>query len=67
MRPRARPRPRGSSVFENWSHWTWVSVAWLEVVLAYGGYLAYLGWRRRRLLQDERARELLEREGKGTS
>ncbi len=53
-------------MFENWSHWTWVSVAWLEVVLAYAGYLAYLDWRRRRLLQDERARELLEREGKGS-
>ena len=54
-------------MFENWSHWTWVWVAWLEVVLAYGGYLAYLDWRRRRLLQDERARKGLEREGKGTS
>ena len=52
-------------MFDTWSHWTWVSIAWLEVVLAYGGYLAYLGWRRRRLLQDERARSLLEREGKG--
>ncbi len=54
-------------MFENWSHWTWVAVAWLELVLAYGGYLAYLGWRRRRLVQDERAREVLGREGKGAS
>ena len=54
-------------MFENWSHWTWVAVAWLELVLAYGGYLLYLGWRRRRLLQDERVREVLGREGKGTS
>lgn len=54
-------------MFESWSHWTWVTVAWLQLVLAYGGYLAYLGWRRRRLLGDERTRALLEREGKGTS
>ena len=53
-------------MFDDWSHWTWVAVAWLEVVLAYGGYLTYLGWRRRRLLRDERARDVLEREGKGT-
>lgn len=54
-------------MFDGWSQWTWVTVAWLELVLAYGGYLTYLGWRRRRLLQDERARAHLEREGKGTS
>jgi hypothetical protein len=52
-------------VFENWSHWTWVSVAWVELLLAYGGYLAYLGWRRRRLVADERAHDVLDREGKG--
>jgi hypothetical protein len=52
-------------VFENWSHWTWVGVAWVELLLAYGGYLAYLGWRRRRLVADERAHDVLDREGKG--
>lgn len=31
----------------NLSHWTWVAIAWLEVLVAYGGYLAYLGWRER--------------------
>lgn len=54
-------------MFENWSHWTWVTVAWLEVVLAYAGYLTYLGWRRRRLIKDERARELLGRGEKGST
>ncbi len=49
-------------MFDGWSHWTWVSIAWLEVVLAYGGYLAYLGWRRRQLLRDGDALRLLERQ-----
>jgi len=39
-------------VFEGWSHWVWVTIAWSQVVLAYAGYLAYLGWRKRRLLAD---------------
>jgi hypothetical protein len=47
-------------VFEGWSHWTWVSIAWAQVVLAYGGYLAYLGWRKRRLLTDEDARRIID-------
>jgi hypothetical protein len=46
-------------VFEGWSHWTWVSIAWAQVVLAYGGYLAYLGWRKRRLLADADARRII--------
>lgn len=54
-------------MFENWSHWTWVTVAWLEVVVAYVGYLLYLRWRRRRLLRDERAHELLERDRHGAA
>ena len=43
-------------MFESWSDWTWVAVAWLELVLAYGGYAAYLAWRSRRVrsLEDER-------------
>lgn len=52
-------------MFDNWSHWTWVTVAWIELLLAYGGYLVYLNWRRRRLVADERAHDLLDREGQG--
>ena len=48
-------------MFDGWTQWTWVTIAWLELVLAYGGYLAYLGWRRRRLLADDRAHRQLER------
>ena len=54
-------------MFDQWSAWTWVAVAWLELVLAYGAYLAYLGWRRRKLLSDDRARRLLLREEAGGS
>lgn len=39
-------------MFDAWNQWTWVAVAWIELVLAYGGYLAYLAWRRRRLLVE---------------
>jgi len=52
-------------VFEGWSHWTWVAIAWGEVVLAYGGYLAYLGWRKRQLLRDHDAQRLLTRDARG--
>lgn len=54
-------------MFETWTHWTWVSVAWIELVLAFAGYLAYLGWRRRRLQRDERAHHLLARDTEGPS
>ena len=30
------------------SSWGWVAIAWIELVLAYGGYLLYLRWRARR-------------------
>jgi hypothetical protein len=36
-------------VFDNLSNWTWVALAYAQVVLAYAGYLAYLRWRERRL------------------
>lgn len=52
-------------MFDGWGHWTWVTIAWAEVVLVYAGYLAYLGWRKRQLLQDENARALIEREAVG--
>jgi hypothetical protein len=48
-------------VFDAWNQWTWVAIAWLQLVVAYGGYLAYLDWRRRRLLREDRAQRALER------
>jgi hypothetical protein len=52
-------------VFEAWSPWTWVAIAWLELVVAYGGYLVYLDRRRRRLLSDDRAGRALDRPAGG--
>jgi hypothetical protein len=49
-------------VFDAFTHWTWVTIAWVEVVLAYLGYLTYVSWRRRRLLEDDRAQRLLQDE-----
>jgi hypothetical protein len=49
-------------VFDTMSQWTWVAIAWLQVLLAYGGYLVYLAWRRRRLLEDDRAQRLVQAE-----
>ncbi len=43
-------------MFDNWSDWTWIAVAWLQVVIAYGGYLAYLAWRARRLKAGDEGR-----------
>lgn len=40
-------------MFDDWSAWTWVTVAWLELVIAYGGYLLYLRWRAARLAREE--------------
>lgn len=34
-------------MFANLTHWQWVAVAWLEVIVVYGGYLFYLRWRER--------------------
>ena len=39
-------------MFENLSNWTWVAIAWLQLLVAYGGYLLYLRNRARRL-EDE--------------
>jgi hypothetical protein len=47
-------------VFDSWNQWTWVTIAWLQLVVAYGGYLAYLGWRQRQLLRDDRAQRALQ-------
>lgn len=49
-------------MFDSWNQWVWVSIAWAQVVLAYVGYLVYLGWRRRRLLADDRAQRLVQAE-----
>ena len=50
-------------MFDTMTQWTWVAIAWSQVLIAYGGYLAYLGWRRRRLEADDRAQRLLQAEG----
>jgi hypothetical protein len=47
-------------VFDSWNQWTWVTIAWLQLLVAYGGYLAYLGWRQRQLLRDDRAQRALQ-------
>ena len=49
-------------MFDAWSQWTWVAVAWSQVVIDYGLYLAYLGRRRRLLLEDDSAQRLLQEE-----
>lgn len=36
-------------MFENLPQWAWVVAAWLELLVAYGGYLLYLRARARRL------------------
>ncbi len=40
-------------MFESWSAWTWVTAAWLELVVAYGAYLFYLHRRQRRLAERQ--------------
>ena len=40
-------------MFNNLSPWGWVALAWVEVLLAYGGYLYYLAWRERRAREDK--------------
>jgi hypothetical protein len=42
-----------------------VGIAWAQVVVAYVGYLVYLGWRRQQLLRDEDARRVIERPAAG--
>lgn len=41
-------------MFDNWTPWTWVSIAWLQLVLAYGGYLYYLNARGQQLIVKQR-------------
>lgn len=40
-------------MFDAWTPWTWVAVAWLELAVAYGGYLVYLNRRARRAEREE--------------
>jgi len=39
-------------MFDSWNAWQWVAAAWLELILAYGGYLWYLRRRARRSNTD---------------
>lgn len=39
-------------MFDAWGPWAWVAAAWLELVLAYGGYLVYLRARAARLERE---------------
>jgi hypothetical protein len=32
-----------------WGHWHWVSLAWAQVLVTYGGYKLFLRWRLKRL------------------
>lgn len=49
-------------MFETWSAWTWVWLAWGELLLGYLAYGAYLHWRRRQL-RERAARRAAERGG----
>ena len=40
-------------MFADLNPWTWVVIAWLELLLAYGGYLLYLRNRARRLEEED--------------
>ena len=40
-------------MFDGWSAWTWVTVAWPQLVVAYGPSLIYPRWRAARLTREE--------------
>lgn len=42
-------------MFDNFGPWTWITIAWAQLLIAYGGYLLYLRRLERRIL--ERAEE----------
>ena len=48
--------------FSSWTPWTWVWIAWGQLIVAYLGYAYYLNWRRDKLLSDDAARRVLESE-----
>jgi hypothetical protein len=35
------------------SDWTWVWLAWSQLVIAYGAYLVYLSWRANKVKDEE--------------
>ncbi|MFO7546326.1 MAG: hypothetical protein R6W77_12615 [Trueperaceae bacterium] len=40
-------------MWANLSHTQWIALAWGQLILAYVGYLVYLGWRARRAREGE--------------
>lgn len=42
-------------MFADLSPWAWVAIAWGEVLVAYGAYLAYLSWRERQARRTGRS------------
>lgn len=48
--------------FSSWSQWTWVWIAWGQLILAYLGYSAYLNWRRGELLRHDAVQRAIEAE-----
>jgi hypothetical protein len=40
-------------VFDDWSAWTWVLIAWGQLAVAYVAYEAYLRRREAEALRDE--------------
>jgi hypothetical protein len=35
--------------FDSWGHWAWVTFAWVQLLVTYGGYQLYLRRRQKRL------------------
>ncbi|MEM7735718.1 MAG: hypothetical protein AAF267_07990 [Deinococcota bacterium] len=40
-------------VFPGWTAWHWVAFAWVQLIGAYVGYIAYLQWRLRKLEKQQ--------------
>jgi len=40
-------------MFDNVSNWGWVAAAWIQLVIAYVGYMFYINWRQKRLKDDD--------------
>ena len=40
-------------MFNNIPQWGWVIIAWVQLLIAYGGYMLYLNWRQKRLNEEE--------------
>jgi len=50
-------------MFENWTQWNWVALAWGQLILAYVGYLVYLNRREAYLRRELRDLESDRQEG----